>query len=229
MPKRNVVLLVVTSLVSLVALAARERHDHARRFGEVLTGIERNYYRPVDGERLYRTAVEAAVGALDEHSAYLRGSGREELESALDQRFGGVGLELAIDPATVEPVVVTPVFDSPAWRAGVTAGDLVVAVDGVATKGLPLRDVVARLRGTVGDPVTVTIVSATARATLDPAELTSAASPGRDVVIVRAVVAVESVQGDRRRPDGSWDWWLEGVPGVAYVRIGSFGERTAAE
>jgi len=229
MPKRNVVLLVVTCLVSLVALAARERNDHARRFGEVLTAIERNYYRPVDGERLYRTAVEAAVGSLDEHSAHLQGQGREELEASLDQEFGGVGLELALDATGAEPIVVTPVFNSPAWRAGVAAGDTVVAVDGQATRGRPLRETVERLRGVIGEPVGITILPAAARATLDPAELTSVVGPARELVLIREAVAVESVQGDRRLPDGTWDWWLEGVPGVAYVRIGSFGERTAVE
>lgn len=229
MPKRNVVLLVVTCLLSLVALAARERNGHARRFGEVLAAIERNYVRPVDGERLYELAVEAAVGGLDEHSAYLRGGGRAELESALDQRFGGVGLELALDPTAGQPVVVSPVMDSPAWRAGVAAGDLITAVDGRSTAGQPLRDTVERLRGPVGEPVTVTILpAAEPRGTLD----TAVAEPprvAREVPLLRERIEVESVQGDRRRSDGSWEWMLEGEPGVAYVRVLSFGERTAAE
>jgi carboxyl-terminal processing protease len=229
MPKRNIVLLFVTCLVSLVALAARERSGYARRFGEVVAAIERSYYEPIDGEQLYTAAVEAAVSELDEHSAYLRDAGREELESALDQAFGGVGLELALDAATGLPIVISPVMNSPAWRAGVAAGDLIEAVDGQAIAGLPLRQIVDRLRGRVGDAVTLTVRAADPpRDTLDPAAAVAPAA-ARDVTLVREVVAVESVQGDRRRPDGSWDWMLEGEPGVAYLRIGSFGERTAAE
>jgi len=229
MPKRNIVMLVVTCLVSLVAWAARERSGHARRFGEVMTAIEQNYVRPVDGERLYDAAVEAAVGGLDEHSAYLRETSRAELESALDQVFGGVGLELAVDPNARQPVVVSPVFDSPAWRAGIAAGDLISAVDGRSTAGQPLRETVERLRGPVGAPVTCTILPARhPPGTLDPA-VAEQPQAAREVRLLREAIEMESVQGDRRRADGSWDWLLEGEAGVAYLRLVSFGERTAAE
>jgi carboxyl-terminal processing protease len=230
MPKRNAVLLFVTCLVSLVALAARERSGHGRRFGEVLAAIERNYYEDVDGERLFTAAVEAAVGRLDEHSAYLRDDGRDELESALDQEFGGVGLELAIDQPSGRPVVVSPVIRSPAWRAGIAAGDLIDAVDGRPTAGLPLRQIVDQLRGRIGEPVTLTVrAAALTPETLDPAAAVAKPKAARDLTLVREVVAVESVQGDRRKSDGSWDWMLEGAPGIAYLRIVSFGERTADE
>ena len=229
MPKRNVILLVATCLVGLVALAARERSGHALRFGEVLGAIQRSYLQPVDGERLFDAAVEGVVATLDENSAYLRDAGRDELEAALDQRFGGIGLELALDAATGLPVVVAPVFRSPAWLAGIGAGDLITAIDGVATGGRTLRDSVQRLRGPVGRAVELAVLPAAPPAeSLDPAAAAPAVEP-RVVTVVRELVDVESVQGDRRQADGSWEWMLEGEPGVAYVRITSFGERTAAE
>jgi carboxyl-terminal processing protease len=215
--------------VGLVALAARERSGPAQRFGEVVGAIERGYFQHVDGDALFVAAVEGAVATLDENSAYLRDAGRDELEAALDQRFGGIGLELALDAATAQPVVVAPVYRSPAWRAGISAGDLVTAIDGVPTQGRPLRDSVQRLRGRVGENVGLTVLPATPPAeTLDPAAGRPAVEP-REVSLARELVEVESVQGDRRRADGSWEWMLEGEPGVAYVRIASFGERTAAE
>ena len=228
MPKRNVILLVATCLISLMALAARERNGHARRFGEVVATIERNYFQPIAGEQLFDAAIAGAVAQLDENSAYLRDGGRDELESALDQRFGGVGLELALDPASRQPVVVSPVIDSPAWRAGIAAGDGIEAIDGQPTQGLSLRDTIQKLRGRVGERVVLTILPPPLIATLDHAVAASAAVP-RDVELVREVVEVESVQGDRRNPDGSWNWLLEGEQELAYVRIESFGERTAAE
>jgi carboxyl-terminal processing protease len=228
MPKRNAILLVAACLLGLVALAARARSGPAQQLGEVLGAIQRSYYQPVDGDQLFAAAAAGAVATLDEHSAYLTDQGRADLESALDQRFGGVGLELALDPATGQPVVVTPVFRAPAWQAGISAGDRITAIDGQPTSGRPLREAVHRLRGRIGEPVTVTILPAAPRAeTLDP--LAAAGASARDVTIVRELVAVESVQGDRRRADGSWAWMLEGEPGVAYVRITSFGERTGAE
>lgn len=229
MPKRNVILLVATCLVSLVALAARERSGHAQRFGEVLGAIERGYYQPVDGDTLFVAALEGAVATLDENSAYLRDAGREALESALDQQFGGIGLELAVDAATAQPVVVAPVFRSPAWRAGIAAGDLITAIDGQPTRGRPLRDSVQRLRGREGEAVSLTVLSVPpAVDTLDPAAVRPPAEP-REVTVARELVEVESVQGDRRRADGSWEWMIEGEPGVACIRITSFGERTAEE
>lgn len=229
MPKRNAVLLVAACLVGLVALAARERSVQAQRLGEVLGAIAQSYYQPVNGDELFAAAAAGAVATLDEHSAYLTDEGRSDLESALEQRFGGVGLELAVEPATEQPVVVAPVYQAPAWRAGITAGDRIIAIDGRPTSGRPLRESVHRLRGLVGAPVTVTVQPPAPRAeTLDPAAAAAGAS-ARDLTLVRELVAVESVQGDRRHADGSWAWMLEGEPGVAYVKITTFGERTGAE
>ena len=153
MPKRNLILLLATVATCLAAVAARERDAQGRRFGEVMSIIDRAYLEPFDGDALFDAAVDAAVARLDEHSAFLRGEGRRDLERALDQAFGGVGLELAIDERRGEPVVVTPVPGSPAWRAGIVAGDRIEAIDGSPTAGMPLRDVVAVLRGRRGEAV----------------------------------------------------------------------------
>lgn len=228
MPKRNVVLLVACLLASLAAWAAREQGGHGHRFGEVMAAIERHSIDEVDSEALFTSAVESVVAQLDEHSSYLHDTDRSDLEAALDQEFGGVGLELSLDPSLRQPVVVASVFPGPAWRAGITAGDRIVAVNGSPTSGLPLRDVVNLLRGKAGQPIEVTVSSASELATLDPL----APPPPecvREISLVRQTMAIETVKGDRRANDGSWSWTLEGDPDVAYVRIESFGERTADE
>jgi carboxyl-terminal processing protease len=229
-PKRNAIFLVVICLSCAAAYLAREQSAAGRRFGEVLALIEASYLERVDGEELFNAAVDATMARLDEHSAFIRGDGRADLEAVLDQRFGGVGLELSIDEATGVPVVASPVVDSPAWRAGIRVGDRIEAIDGESTAGLPLRDVVGRLRGKPGDRVVLRVLS---RAgvdvpTLDPAA-EAAAINRRDVVLVREVIKTESVLGDHRRPDGGWDWWVEGVAGVGYARLAVFGEQTAEE
>ncbi len=229
MPKRNIVALLATCLACLAFWAARERSGPARRFGEVMAAIESRYLRDTDPDALFQAAVDATVAKLDEHSAYLRGSRRASLEAALDQRFGGVGLDLALDTATQRPVVVSPLYASPAWRAGIAPGDTILAIDGNDTHGWPLSDTVERLRGRPGDAVSVRIAAAALTTTLDPAALPSESAAPREVVLVREVVQIESVLGDRRRADGSQDWMLEGEPGVALVRITGFGERTGEE
>lgn len=230
-PKRNVILLVVVCLSCLAAYAAREQAAAGRRFGEVLTLVRSSYYQPVDDERLFEAAVDAALGELDEHSAYIRGGDRSDLEATLDQNFGGVGLELALDERRRLPVVASPVIDSPAWRAGVRAGDWIEAVDGEPTVGQPLRDVVGRLRGAVGESVSMDVATASPVpvATLDPTAQGPEPIARRVVTLVRERIETESVVGDRRDPVGRWEWMLEGAPGVGYVRITSFGERTAGE
>ncbi len=229
MPQRTIILLLATCLACLASWAARERSGHGRRFGEVLAAIDRQYLRETDADELFDAAVTAAVSRLDEHSAYLRGDRRAELVAALDQRFGGVGLELSLDTAADRPVVMSPVYASPAWRAGIAPGDTIVAIDGQDTLGQSLAHIVDHLRGRPGDPVTVRVVAEGMATTLDPSSVPKLSAPPRDIVLVREVVHTESVLGDRRRSDGTWDWMLENEPGVGYVRITSFGERTASE
>lgn len=231
MPKRNAILLVVICLACAAAYVAREQSAAGRRFGEVLSVIQSSYLDRVDGEELLDAAVDAAMSRLDEHSAFIRGDGRADLEAVLDQSFGGVGLELSIDEASGEPVVASPVVDSPAWRAGLRFGDRIEAIDGERTSGLSLGDIVGRLRGKPGESVVVRVASRDERAvpTLDPAAEAPAAITRRDVTLVRELIKTESVLGDRRLPNGAWDWMIEGVPGVAYARLTAFGERTAEE
>ena len=213
MPKRNLILLLATVAACLAAVAARERDAQGRRFGEVMSINDRAYLEPVDGDAIFDAAIDAAMSRLDEHSAFVRGEVRRELETALDQRFAGVGLELSIDDSRREPVVV---------------GDRIEAIDGEATAGLQLREVVNVLRGRRGEPVTLRIVSVAAPGgTLDP--VATPAASARDVTLVREFVRVESVRGDRRRADGGWNWMVEDEPHVALVRITGFGEQTAAE
>lgn len=229
MPPRNVFVLVLTVVVCLASWIVAGRTQPGRRFNEVVALIERSHLAPAETGGLVDAAIEAAVGRLDEHSEYLRGARLEAVESALDQEFVGVGLELEPHPRTGEPVVVATLPDSPAWRGGVRGGERILAIDGVPTRRLPLADAVGRLRGQRGTAVSLKLAVPTAPPdTLDP----GAAPPvetTREVVLMRDLVRMESVLGDRRREDGTWAWRLTDVPDVALVRIIGFGEHTAAE
>ncbi|MFM7034160.1 MAG: S41 family peptidase [Planctomycetia bacterium] len=229
MPKRNLVILIAVTVGCLLAWLAREHDAQGRRFAEVLTAIERRYIEPVDREQLFEAAMEGMFASLDEHSGFLSGTAQDELNAMLDQEFGGVGLELAADGEKI--VVRKPIARSPAWRAGVRAGDVVESVDGEPTTSQPLEQLISRLRGPPGTTVLVGLSSPAQRpdqATLDP---TAARLPliTRSVRLTREQVEMESVLGDRRLPDSSWNWWIEGEDGVAIVRIIAFGERTASE
>ncbi len=227
MPKRNLFVLLLMVTVAAASFLMRERDAHGRRLGEVLATIERSYLEPLDRDRLFDAAIDGVFSELDEHSAFVAGDQRSELESLLDQEFGGVGLELAESAGPRDIVVLTPVAGSPAWHAGIAAGDRIRAIDGVPTRQLTLDETTQRLRGRPGTTVVVSILPA-ASVTSDQGE--PAAVAGRDVSLVRELVTTESVLGDRRRPDGSWHWLAEGErPGCVVMRITSFGERTADE
>lgn len=228
MPKRNVFILAVVLVGSMLAWLARDRAGHGRRFAEVLAAIDAHALERVEPRRLFTGAMKGVFEQLDEHSGFIDGAERRQFETLLDQEFGGVGLELAMAPDGRRITVLSPLVNSPAWRAGIVSGDLLEEIDGVATAGMSLDDVVARLRGEPGSRVVVRIASrAESPETLDPAG--APPRPSRLVTLLRERVEVESVLGDRRRTDGSWDWWLEGEKRIALLRITAFGERTAAE
>jgi carboxyl-terminal processing protease len=222
MPARNILFLLVASIGCLAAWIAVERDRRGQRLNEVLTHVQDAYIEPLGGETLFGAAVDGVVSRLDENSAFLDGSEQRLLEAALDQEFGGVGIELEM-PTGGDLTVVATVVGGPAWRAGIVPGDRVTGVDGASTRDMPLEEAVRLLRGPPGTTVALRL--------LPPGSPPSAQEPpgGREVRLNRELVRVESVQGDRRRGDGSWDWWLQDEPGFALLRITGFGERTVAE
>jgi len=152
MPLRNILFLVFCIVASLAAWAAGDRGEHGRRFGEVLAIIDRAALEPVAGDRLFGAAVEAVVSQLDEHSAFLPPDEQADLEAQLDQRFGGVGLQLALDEPSGLPLVVAPVPGSPAARAGLGPGDLIVAIDGIPARRAALRGATVARSGVRSEP-----------------------------------------------------------------------------
>jgi carboxyl-terminal processing protease len=209
MPKRNLLLVFLTTVVCILAWMARDRGLHGRQFGEVIAAIERRHLEPVDPESLFGAAMDGVFSKLDEHSAFIAADERAALDAALDQEFGGVGLELAIDDRAGGLVVESPILHSPAWRAGIAAGDRILAIDGTSTRDMKLKEAVAALRGPAGTAVSITV-----------------GEHARVIPLEREIVRTESVLGDRRHADGSWDWFVEGEPGIVHLRITSFGDHT---
>jgi len=238
MPTRNVLLLVVVTASCLAAWAVRGRDPATRRLAEVLAVAERVSLEPVDRRGLIDAAVAAVIARLDEDAVFFDPASRDPGDgpaAATGTPFGGVGLELAIDDSSGEPVVISPRPGAAAWVAGVRRGDRIVAIDGAATRGQPLSEVVQRLRGRPGEMVTLRICGASSNASPEGPSLLPAGAEGarcavpQEVRLVREIVLPETVVGDRRRADGSWTWDLEDAPGIALLRVTAFGERTAAE
>ena len=186
----------------------------AGRSATCLDEISRHYYEPVDNNSLFQGAVEGMVDRLkDDYSEYIPPPSKRRSTPKINKRFEGVGMEVALDPKTKQ-LVVTPLAGSPAYAAGVRAGDAILAIDGRGAQGMSLDEVVKLIQGAPGTSVALSILHEGQQ------------KPVR-IEVVRRMIEVGTVHGDRRNADGSWDFFLPGHDRIGYVRISGFGEKTA--
>lgn len=173
--------------------------EDARLLAEVLERVKRDYVDGVDDHALMENAVRGMVSALDPHSSFLDADEYDEIRASTTGTYPGVGIEVAAEPEGIK--VLRPIEGSPAFRAGIQSGDLIVAIDGEEI-GADLDQAIQRMRGPAGSRITLTLAR------------TGAPSP-IDVALQRAQVAVHSVEHAM----------LE--PGYGYLRIANFSETTA--
>jgi len=180
---------------SAQSLPLRELHTFAEVFGK----IKEEYVEPVDDKELIDSAVRGMLAGLDPHSAYLDPDEYKELRVGTSGQFGGLGIEVGMEDGFVK--VIAPIDDTPAQRAGVQAGDLIIKLDEKPVKGMTLTDAVKIMRGKPGTVIRLTIVREGLEAPIT-------------VDITRAIIKVKSVKSNL----------LE--PGFGYVRITSFQSHT---
>ena len=195
------------SAVLAVAFLCRDAHALSDKgykalhnFSKVLHYIEENYVSEVDEEALLQGAVQGMVSTLDPHSVYMSPEINRELKVDTSGRFDGVGIEVSVRKG--ELVVVAPIRDSPAARAGIRAGDRIVKINGTATKDINLSEAVMRMRGRRGSRVTLTLAREGEKRPFN-------------VTITRQIINVPSV-GYELLGDG-----------IAYASISSFQSGTA--
>jgi len=218
MPRRNYRIIAFTFLLSLLCHQRAINSEQGRYFSEVLNLIERRALEPMGRQDLYETAVSAMVAELDPYSAYVNRVDRPHMHEDIDQKFGGIGIQFRIEKKEdgLHLIVFSPLIDSPAYKKGIRAKDEIVAVDGQSTRTFSSEDVVRRLRGIEGEVVTLTVKR------LGISELF-------DVKLQRAVIKVDSVQGELRNEDGSWNFQLAADSRVGYIRLKQFGENSVDE
>lgn len=195
------VLAVATPTLQRPALAdAGLPLQELRVFAEVFERIKQDYVEPVDDRDLLNYAIEGMLAGLDPHSAYLNEEDYKDMRVGTSGEFGGLGIEVGMENGFVK--VIAPIDDTPAKRAGVMAGDLIVRLDGKPVKGMSLDEAVKLMRGKPGTDITLSIV----RDGVDrPLEIT----------VTRDVIKTVSVRF--RLLD----------PGFGYVRLSQFQSRTA--
>ena len=152
--------------------------EELRTFAEVMDRIKAAYVEPVDDKTLLENAIKGMLGNLDPHSAYLEPEAFAELQESTSGEFGGLGIEVGTEDGFIK--VVSPIDDTPASKAGIQPGDLIVKIDGQPTKGLSLMEAVDKMRGKAGSKINLTLVR-------------EGGKPF-DVELTRAVIKVKSVR-----------------------------------
>jgi carboxyl-terminal processing protease len=173
--------------------------DDLRLFSEVFGRIKSDYVEPVEDRKLLKEAINGMLTGLDPHSAFLDQEAYRDLQVGTQGEFGGLGIEVGAEDGFVK--VVAPIEDTPAFRAGIQAGDLIIKLDEVSLKGVTLSDAVKRMRGKPNTDVKLTVLR---KGEAQPLEF----------VVRRDVIRVKSVKSKM----------LE--PGYALIRITQFQEHT---
>ncbi|UCD86686.1 MAG: S41 family peptidase [Desulfobacterales bacterium] len=177
-------------------------YEQLKVFSDVLDIIEENYVVPVDSKELIRGAIRGMITSIDPHSAYLLPDAYKDLQIETKGEFSGIGIVITLQDDVV--TVISPIEGTPAYEAGIEAGDQIIKVDGEDTKAMMLWEAVKKMRGKKGSTVVITI-----RRKEVPEPI--------DFSIVRDIIPLESVRSHLLKP------------GYGYVRITNFREKTARD
>jgi carboxyl-terminal processing protease len=221
MPRRNLLILLLASVVSYACYVRGEQNPYVRFVADGLAAIDDNSLEAIPDRELFNGAMDGMVDVLnkrgDEHSEFLAEDEAEPLRSEIRQQFGGIGVRIGFEGEPAQLTIVAPPHPgSPASNANILPGDRILAIDGKSTEGMKMTDVLHFIRGPRGTEVSLTIQS-------------QHVGKPRTVELTREVINIESVLGDRRDKNGRWLFQLEAYPRTAHIRIASFGDRTAAE
>ncbi|MGR8948865.1 MAG: S41 family peptidase [Gammaproteobacteria bacterium] len=176
--------------------------EKIRALVEVFHKIKNDYVEPVSDEQLLEDAMKGMLAGLDPHSNYLDGKAYQGLQEGTSGQFGGLGIEVGVEDGFVK--VIAPIDDTPAARAGIQAGDLIIRLDDTPVKGIGLNQAVKRMRGKAGTPIDLTIVREGEEKPLK-------------ITVVRDLIKIQSVKSR----------FLE--PGFLYLRVSHFQSRTSED
>ena len=174
-------------------------YKHLNMFGEVYERVRRDYVEEITDKELIEAAIQGMLQSLDPHSSFMNEESFEDMQVQTKGEFGGLGIEVSMEGGYVK--VVSPIDDTPAFRAGVKSGDFIIEIDGESVYGMSLGDAVDKMRGKINTEITITI----SRGDLEPF----------DIKIIRDKIKIQSVKARR---EGN----------AAYLRITSFNEKTEA-
>ena len=180
--------------------ADNDTYDNLKLFSEVLSMVQKNYVEEISSKDLIYGAIKGMLSNLDPHSAFMTPEMYKEMQVDTKGEFGGLGIQIGVKDKTL--TVISPIEDTPAYRAGIKAGDKIIKIDGQPTKDMTLTEAVDKMRGPKGTNVTITIYR------------DDFAQP-KDFTITRDIIKIQSVKS--KVLDGD----------IGYVRISQFQEKTS--
>ena len=214
MSGKSLKILFVGLALCLACYFNAARYRPGRDVAYAIEIITDSYVDPISQADLKQAAMQGMLESLDPHSSFVSEDSLGRFNAVFEQRFAGLGVQVEGPPIRPDITVITTLFNSPAFKAGLMPGDLIVQVDGIDVRSMDTSEVSKKISGTVGSEVLLGIDRAGERL---------------NIQATREFVDVESVTGDRRRADGTWDFQLQSAPQIAYIHSDLFGERTARE
>jgi carboxyl-terminal processing protease len=199
------------------AKAGMEKEDDyelQRILVDTLDQVQRNYVREVSRRKLVEAAIKGILAELDPYSSYISPEEMDRFRTTVESEFGGIGIQISVEDGQLR--VRSPLVGTPAYRAGLMAGDQIVEIDGKSTRGISEDEAVRRLKGRAGTSVTLTVIHA-------------GKTSGEKVSLTREMIHIDTVLGDRRKPNDRWNFMLDPQKGIGYVRVAAFSRETAHE
>ncbi|HZW33908.1 MAG TPA: S41 family peptidase [Isosphaeraceae bacterium] len=223
MPRRNYFALAMIGSLSLfcwqASQGAKPKDEMLELYGlfvDAVEKVEANYVRPVSRRELLESALEGMLQNLDPHSSFINTSEWSQFRRQIEGKFGGIGIQVGVDQETGRLRVIAPMVGTPAYEAGILAGDQIVEIDGQTAEGMSTDKAVEVLTGRPGTEVKLSV-------------LHEGSEEPETIPITRAVIDVPSILGDHRKPDDRWEFLLDPQKKIGYVRIASFIQNTAED
>jgi carboxyl-terminal processing protease len=191
-----------------------EDYELYQIFADTIDQVERNYVKDISRRELMEAAIQGVLGKLDPYSNYISPDDIGRFKSTVESQFGGIGIQIGMENGRLK--VMSPLVGTPAYRAGLEAGDLILEIDGHKTDGIQIDEAVKRLKGEAGTKVTLVIQHPNS-------------TKSETLTITREWVHIDTVLGDRRKGDDAWDFMLDRDKRIGYVRISAFSRDTAQD
>jgi len=182
--------------------AEGESYEELKTFTEVMSMVKKHYVEEVKSKDLVYGAIKGMLSSLDPHSAFMTPEGYKEMQVDTKGEFGGIGIQIGVKDGML--TVIAPIEDTPAYQAGIKAGDKIIKINSESTKDMTLHDAVSKMRGAPKTPVTITILREGWKET-------------KDFTIIRDIIKIKSVKSKVLENN------------IGYVKINQFQEQTASD